>query len=378
MTTRNHLTKAFEEVDHAEPHRGRRKAILAAHPEVRDLMGYDRRTALVAALVVVVQLGLAVAVQRLSDAGHVAGSWWAIGLLAFFVGAVLAHWCAMAIHECSHDLGAKTPTGNRLVSLLANVPMVVPAAMSFHRYHIDHHTYLGVKVKDTDLAPSFEFKLVDNGPVRKLLILLLFPALYLFRGALFAKSPDRWETLNIAIMVAVNYAIFQLLGGEALLYLLASFWFGHGIHPVAAHFIHEHYLWHEGQETYSYYGPLNHVTFNVGLHVEHHDLMNIPGWRLWELNRLAPEFYAGFKGHSSWTRTLVRYVLDERIGPYTRRVRSEETFKRTRRDAGPPIMGPVVVAPALAPRDEVFDAGAQPRDAGAQPRDARGSAVAAA
>lgn len=73
-------------------------------------MGYDRRTALVAALVVVVQLGLAVAVQRLSDAGHVAGSWWAIGLLAFFVGAVLAHWCAMAIHECSHDLGAKTPT----------------------------------------------------------------------------------------------------------------------------------------------------------------------------------------------------------------------------------------------------------------------------
>ena len=28
-----------------------------------------------------------------------------------------------------------------MIALLANVPNPVPAAMSFRRYHLDHHTY---------------------------------------------------------------------------------------------------------------------------------------------------------------------------------------------------------------------------------------------
>jgi sphingolipid 4-desaturase/C4-monooxygenase len=332
--TANHLTKEFTEVDFGEPHRARRKAILARHPEVRALFGYDRRTALVVLGVVVAQLALAAGAQRVWEAYGAAGAV-GVGLFALVIGAVLAHWCAMGIHECSHDLGARTPVGNRLVSLLANVPMVVPAAMSFHRYHIDHHTYLGVRTLDTDLAPRFEFTLVDNSAVRKFIVLLLFPVLYLFRGAMFAKRPDRWELLNLVFMVAVNAAIVATLGWAALAYLLASFWFGHGIHPVAAHFIHEHYIWTEGQETYSYYGPLNHVTFNVGLHYEHHDLMNIPGWRLPELRRAAPEFYEGLVEHRSWAAILWRYVVDPKIGPYTRQVRDEETFQRARREGAP-------------------------------------------
>jgi len=85
-------------------------------------------------------------------------------------------------------------------------------------------------------------------------------------------------------------------------------YFAHGLHPVAAHFIHEHYTFADGQETYSYYGPINLIAFNVGYHNEHHDFMNISGWRLPELRRLVPE-YATLTSHTSWTAVLYRFVM---------------------------------------------------------------------
>ena len=56
------------------------------------------------------------------------------------------------------------------------------------------------------------------------------------------------------------------------------------------------------QPTASHYGRLiNLVSFNAGLHVEHHDLMRIPWRRLPKLRRIAPEFYNNLEPIRSYT-----------------------------------------------------------------------------
>ena len=79
----------------------------------------------------------------------------------------------------------------------------------------------------------------------------------------------------------------------------------------------------EGHETYSYYGPLNAVTWNVGYHNEHHDFPRVPGWKLPQIKALAPEFYDSLPCHMSWTYVLWRYATDPTMTPFSRVRRSK-------------------------------------------------------
>jgi sphingolipid delta-4 desaturase len=331
-----HGGEHFTRVERGEPHLSRRVTLLRKHPGIRALFGFDRRTTFVTVAVAAGHIGLAWALSIIASAVSALTALAIVTLAALLVGAVLSHWLSMSIHECSHNLAARRASTNRIVSMLANVPLLVPCAMSFHRYHIAHHTYLGVDEADTDLARPFELRFIGTSRARKLFTLLCFPLLYFVRGTLFAKRPNRWEVLNAAVQTVACALLAGAFGWVGIAYLALSLWVGHGIHPVAAHFVHEHYIWHGGQETYSYYGPLNAVTFNVGYHYEHHDFMNVPGWRLPALRQMLDAEYRDLRSHSSWTAILFRYVMDTSIGPGSRIVRSLEAFRQARKCSSRP------------------------------------------
>ncbi|MEO7653938.1 MAG: fatty acid desaturase, partial [Bryobacteraceae bacterium] len=262
--------QTFSYSEQAEPHRDRTKRLLRAHPEVRKLIGKNPYSLLVILIVVGIQFGAAALLR--------AESWWLIVPAAFLVGAFASHALWVMIHECAHNLLFNKSYWNTLAGILANLPHVLPSSVSFQRYHLIHHAFQGVYDLDADLPSYWEARLVGHSAAGKAAWLLLFPFFQVTRPPRLKEIRmfDSWIVLNIAIQLSCNAAVYYFLGPKALLYLLLSFFFSVGLHPLGARWIQEHYLIAPPQETYSYYGPLNLVAFNVGYHNEHHDLPSIP------------------------------------------------------------------------------------------------------
>jgi sphingolipid delta-4 desaturase len=306
----------FIRVTHAEPHALRGRQILAAHPELRQLTGPLPVSALCVVALASAQLGLAVALTR--------QPWYVWVPVAYVIGATIDHALWVLIHECAHNLVFQSRLGNRLVALAANLPLVFPAAMAFCKYHLLHHRHMGEMELDADIAGPTESRVVGDSTLGKTIWLAcLALVLGTVRPWRITRIPfvDRWTATNVTVQAAAMAAFVWWLGAAPLKYLLASTVFAVGLHPLGARWIQEHYVFTPGQETYSYYGPLNHVAFNVGYHNEHHDLITIPWSRLPRVRGLAPEFYDSLNAHRSWTRLLVTFLRDPRVTLFSRVVR---------------------------------------------------------
>ncbi|XP_067208362.1 sphingolipid delta(4)-desaturase DES1 isoform X2 [Linepithema humile] len=239
---------------------------------------------------------------------------------AYFFGGVINHSLMLAIHEIAHNLafGHARPMANRLFGFFANLPIGIPVSISFRKYHLEHHRYQGDEKLDTDLPTLLEAKLF-NTTFGKFCWVFLQPLFYAFRPLVtYPKVPTNLEYINLFIQLIFDGIIWYFFGGKVVFYLLIGSFMAMGLHPVAGHFISEHYMYKKGFETYSYYGSLNFITFNVGYHNEHHDFPAVPGSRLPEVKRIAAEFYDDLPHHNSWTSVLYDFVMDPDIGPYAR------------------------------------------------------------
>nr|AID66658.1 desaturase [Agrotis segetum] len=311
----------FEWVYTEEPHASRRKIILEKYPQIKKLFGYDPNFKWVVTAMVLVQIISLPFVTQLS--------WPMMLLVAYCFGGVINHSLMLAIHEIAHNLafGHNRPLANRLFGFFANLPIGLPVSISFKKYHLEHHRYQGNEVIDTDLPTLLEAKLFDTTG-GKFLWLILQPFFYSFRPLIVRpKPPTPMELINLVIQLFFDAIVIKLWGWKALGYLIFGAVMAMGVHPVAGHFVAEHYMFKKGYETYSYYGPLNWITFNVGYHNEHHDFPAVPGSKLPEVRRIAPEFYDNLPHHDSWTKVLYDFVMDPEIGPYARIKRKELGLK---------------------------------------------------
>lgn len=303
-----------------EPHRARTKEILGRHPEIRRLIGHNPLTFWYTVAIVAAQFALA---------WFVAGqAWWVVVVLAYCVGAFANHALFVMIHECTHRLVFKRKLPNILTELVANLPLFLPGSVSFHKYHLKHHAFQGVYELDADIPSRWEAALVGHSALGKALWLLLYPIFQIVRPMRVKEVSviDPWSLTNLAIQIVVNVAVYFALGPKAVAYFGFSLFFAIGLHPLGARWIQRHYLTAEGdeeQETFSYYGALNTLAFNVGYHNEHHDFPSVPWNRLPEIRRTAPEVYDHLSAHQSWTRLLLRFLFDPSLSLYSRVVRRD-------------------------------------------------------
>ena len=311
------VVSSYIRVFHDEPHAGRGRQLLMAHPELRALGGPAPTSAVWVFGLVPLQFALAFALG---------GRSWKVWLpCAYLFGATIDHALWVLIHECSHNLIFRSRTANRIVAIVANLPMVVPGALSFCKYHLLHHRHMGDPELDAGVPGPLESRIVGRSGVMKAIWIAGFVFIMGIvrpRRLKRVRLLDPWTVANIVIQLAAMAVLIAATGRGPFAYLLVSTVFAIGLHPLGARWVQEHFALAPNQETYSYYGPLNKVSFNVGFHNEHHDLVTVPWSRLPQIRRAAPEFYDGLQSYTSWTGLLVRFVADRSISLFNYIVRS--------------------------------------------------------
>ena len=157
---------------------------------------------------------------------------------------------------------------------------------------------------------------------------------------IYKLSFTRIHLFNIITQVAFDLVLVKYVGLNALVYLLSSSFLAGSLHPCAGHFIAEHYVFEKQPrnamnptelvaipETFSYYGLLNILTYNVGFHNEHHDFPAIPWTRLPVLHEIAKDFYQDLPHHKSWTWVILQFIWDRKVGLWCRVKRKDRGRK---------------------------------------------------
>ena len=295
----------------------RRKQILKVYPNIKKLYGPEWKSKWISLfLLLIPQIYISLNIYKLSWTNYL--------LVSYFIGATITQSLFLAIHELSHNLFFKDIKYNKLYSIFLNLPIVIPFSITFRDYHLEHHNNLGIYGLDTDLPSKFEKYLVNN-TIKKTIWFSLQIVWYGLRPIFMKQYPlTIYHSLNILVQFLFDIIIYKLCGLGPIKYLLLCDLIAGGFHPCAYHFISEHYLLNSksNQETYSYYGKLNYLTWNVGYHNEHHDFPYIPWSRLPLVKKTLPNIYNQLIKYNSWYDIFYKFIFDRKVSLNNRNVQN--------------------------------------------------------
>lgn len=293
--------------DKDDPHSERRRLILKKYPEVTKLVGPEPLTKYIVIILVLFQIILGISIRNMN---YYSLTFW---LITYCIGATANQAIFLSIHEVSHMLAFKNINYNKILNIFSNFPIVIPYSITFHGYHIEHHKCQGYDGIDTDIPTLFEALLLTNVLCKTIFCInqILF---YALRPMIIKKqSITNWHIYNWLAVLTFDAIIYMVYGYKPILYWLLCDYLAGSLHPCAGHFIAEHYVFVEDFETYSYYGILNKLCFNVGYHNEHHDFPYIPWTRLPLLKKIAPDFYDNIPYHESWISVMWEFITNPNI-----------------------------------------------------------------
>src|SRR5438874_5160565 len=118
-------------------HRERARAMLKAHPEIKNLFGHDPTTAFWCLAAAGAQIAIALAVSR--------GPWWLMLLAAWLIGSSINIMLFQLGHECVHGLVFKKQGWNRALFTVTTLPMFLSGHHTWWPEHLVHHTDMGAK-----------------------------------------------------------------------------------------------------------------------------------------------------------------------------------------------------------------------------------------
>lgn len=313
-------------VGDAALHRERKKNILNEFPEVRSLVGPDPSTQYYAYTVFLLQILICCVVKNSYLAAVVLGS---------TVAPYINFGILVLMHEVSHNLIFREKSLvaplNRLLGIVCNMAMIVPISEIFRQHHNIHHQTLGDISRDVDVPLRGEVKFVGNSRIWKALWLAFNIFVLPIRS--MKKLPVVWGPFMVLNWVSgIGFGFYLLIYyPPSFVYLMLGTVFSQSLHPANARAVQRHIRLFDDDRsedltdnvsvdkkkmnTFSYYGPMNAYTLNVGYHVEHHDFGNIAWTRLPELRRIVGEkwYPTNYAYNSRGVLDVMKFILDDDI-----------------------------------------------------------------
>jgi sphingolipid delta-4 desaturase len=77
--------------------------------------------------------------------------WIYFTISSYLFGGSIIHTNFLLIHDLTHNTCFENLYLNKILAVFTNLPLVIPLAISFGRYHYDHHAYMNIYEFDPDI-----------------------------------------------------------------------------------------------------------------------------------------------------------------------------------------------------------------------------------